>query len=61
MGKIYVDVPDELAKIFRIVAIQKFGSIKGSLSMAAEEAIAEWVRSEGKKNSIKLRLKEFQK
>jgi len=61
MGKIYVDVPDELAKIFRIVAIQKFGSIKGSLSMAAEEAIAEWVRSEGKKNGSKLRLKEFQK
>lgn len=61
MGKIYVDVPDELAKIFRIVAIQKFGSIKGSLSMAAEEAIAEWVRTEGKKNSSKLRLKEFQK
>lgn len=61
MGKIYVDVPDELAKIFRIVAIQKFGSIKGSLSMAAEEAITEWVRTEGKKNSSKLRLKEFQK
>lgn len=61
MGKIYVDVPDELAKIFRIVAIQKFGSIKGSLSMAAEEAIAEWVRSEGKKSGSKLRLKEFQK
>lgn len=56
-----MDVPDELAKIFRIVAIQKFGSIKGSLSMAAEEAITEWVRTEGKKNSSKLRLKEFQK
>ena len=56
-----MDVPDELAKIFRIVAIQKFGTIKGSLSMAAKEAIAEWVRSEGKKNGSKLRLKEFQK
>ena len=61
MGKIYVDVPDELAKIFRIVAIQKFGTIKGSLSMAAEEAITEWVSSEWKKNGSKLRLKGFQK
>jgi len=61
MGKLYVEISDELAKIFRMLAIQKFGTIKGSLSMAAEEAITEWVTTEWKKNGSKLRLENFQK
>lgn len=56
-----MDISDELARIFRMLAIQKFGTMKGSLSMATEEAISEWVNAEWKKNGGKLRLKRFQK
>ena len=61
MGKLYVDISDELATVFRMLAIQKFGTVKGYLSIAAEEAIAKWVNTEWEKNGSKLRLKGFQK
>ena len=61
MGKLYVDISDDVATIFRMLAIQKFGTVKGHVSIAAEEAIAKWVNTEWEKNGSKLRVKGFQK
>ena len=46
MGRICVDIPDELEKRFRWKVIERFGGKKGDLSRAAEEAIEEWVTKE---------------
>jgi hypothetical protein len=43
MGRISVDIPDELEKQLRIKTVQKFGGKKGDLSRAAEDAIKTWV------------------
>ena len=43
MGRICVDLPDELEKQLRIKTVQKFGGKKGDLSRAVEDAIKMWV------------------
>ena len=43
MGRIAVDLPDELEKKLRLKTIDRFGGRKGDLSKAVEEAIMEWV------------------
>ena len=43
MGRISVDLPDELEKQFRIKTVQKFGGKKGDLSRAVEDAIKTWI------------------
>jgi hypothetical protein len=43
MGRIGVDLPDELEKQLRIKTVQKFGGKKGDLSRAVEDAIKTWV------------------
>lgn len=43
MGRISVDLPDELEKQLRIKTVQKFGGKKGDLSRAVEDAIKIWV------------------
>jgi hypothetical protein len=43
MGRISVDIPDELEKQLRLKTVQKFGGKKGDLSRAAEDAIKTWV------------------
>ena len=43
MGRISVDLPDELEKQLRFKTIEKFGGKKGDLSKAIEEAIRTWV------------------
>jgi hypothetical protein len=43
MGRINVDIPDELEKQLRLKTVQKFGGKKGDLSRAAEDAIKAWV------------------
>jgi hypothetical protein len=42
MGRISVDIPDELEKLFRLKTVERFGGKKGDLSRAAEEAIKTW-------------------
>jgi hypothetical protein len=42
MGRISVDIPDELEKQFRLKTVERFGGKKGDLSRAAEEAIKTW-------------------
>jgi hypothetical protein len=43
MGRISVDLPDELEKQLRIKTVQKFGGKKGDLSRAVEDAIKTWI------------------
>ena len=46
MGRISVDLPDELEKKLRFKTIERFGGKKGDLSKAVEEAIKTWVAKE---------------
>jgi hypothetical protein len=43
MGRISVDLPDELEKQLRFKTIERFGGKKGDLSKAVEAAIETWV------------------
>ena len=43
MGRISVDIPDELEKALRFKTIERFGGRKGDLTKAVEEAIETWV------------------
>jgi len=43
MGRICVEIPDELEKNLRFKTIERFGGKKGDLSKAVEEAIKTWV------------------
>ena len=46
MGRINVDIPDELEKKLRFKTIERFGGRKGDLSRAVEEAVKTWVAKE---------------
>jgi hypothetical protein len=46
MGRISVDLPDELEKKLRLKTIERFGGRKGDLSKAVEEAVEIWVNQE---------------
>jgi len=43
LGRISVDLPDELEKQLRFKTIERFGGKKGDLSKAVEEAIRTWI------------------
>jgi hypothetical protein len=43
MGRINVDLPDELEKQFRFKTVERFGGKKGDLSKAAEAAVRTWI------------------
>ena len=43
MGRIVIDLPDELEKQLRIKTVERFGGKKGDLSRAVEEAIKTWI------------------
>jgi len=46
MGRISVELPDELEKKLRFKTIERFGGKKGDLSRAVEEAVKTWVAKE---------------
>jgi len=46
MGRICVDLSDDLEKKLRLKTIHKFGGRKGDLSKAVEEAVKTWVALE---------------
>jgi hypothetical protein len=46
MGRISVELPDELEKRLRFKTIERFGGKKGDLSRAVEEAVRTWVAKE---------------
>ena len=43
MGRICVEIPDELEKELRIKTVERFGGKKGDLSRAVEEAVRTWI------------------
>ena len=43
MGRVSVDLPDELEKQLRFKTVERFGGKKGDLSKAVEEAIRTWI------------------
>jgi hypothetical protein len=43
MGRICVEISDELEKELRLKTIERFGGKKGDLSRAVEEAVKAWV------------------
>jgi len=43
MGTIKIKMPDIIERVFRKIAMQKFGYRKGSISEAAQQAIENWV------------------
>jgi hypothetical protein len=45
MARIVVDIDDDLNKQFRKVIIDRFGSKKGALKEAVEEAIKLWMKT----------------
>ena len=42
MGRISVEIPDELEKQLRFKTIERFGGKKGDLSKAVAEALRAW-------------------
>ncbi len=46
MGRINVELSDELEKKLRFKTIETFGGKKGDLSRAIEEAVKKWVTQE---------------
>jgi hypothetical protein len=43
MGRISVDLSDELEKQLRLKTVERFGGKKGDLSRAVEDAIKTWI------------------
>jgi hypothetical protein len=43
MGRISVELSDELEKKLRFRTVERFGGKKGDLSKAIEEAVEKWV------------------
>jgi hypothetical protein len=43
MGRISVDLQDEIEKQLRIKTVERFGGKKGDLSKAVEDAIRTWI------------------
>jgi hypothetical protein len=43
MGRISVDLPDELEKQLRLKTVKRFGGKKGDLSKAVEESVRTWI------------------
>ena len=43
MGRINVDIIDELEKQLRIKTVERFGGKKGDLSRAVQEAVKTWI------------------
>ena len=46
MGRVSVELSDELEKKLRIKTIERFGGKKGDLSKAVAEAVKMWVAKE---------------
>jgi len=46
MGRINVEISDELERKLRFKTIERFGGKKGDLSKAVEEAVKTWVAKE---------------
>jgi len=46
LAKFNVEVDDELAKEFKMKIIEKYGTLRGNINKAFEEAIKSWIKEE---------------
>jgi hypothetical protein len=46
LGRINVDISDDLEKQLRLKTVEKYGGKKGDLSKAVQEAIKTWIIKE---------------
>ena len=46
MGRISVDLPDELEKQLRFKTVERFGGKKGDLSRAVQDAVKTWINKQ---------------
>ena len=53
MGRISVELSDELEKKLRFKTIERFGGRKGDLSRAVQEAVETWVAKENRRPTEK--------
>jgi Arc/MetJ-type ribon-helix-helix transcriptional regulator len=44
MGRINIDIPDDLERELRLKAVRKFGGKRGSLGQAITEAVRLWLK-----------------
>jgi Ribbon-helix-helix domain len=45
LGRINVDISDELEKQLRLKTVHQFGGKKGDLSKAVQEAVKTWIKT----------------
>ena len=45
MGRINVDIQDEIEKQLRLKTVEQFGGKKGDLSKAVQEAVITWINT----------------
>jgi hypothetical protein len=43
LGRINIDISDEIEKQLRIKTVERFGGKKGDLSKAVQEAVKTWI------------------
>jgi hypothetical protein len=43
LGRIHIDISDELEKQLRLKTVERFGGKKGDLSKAVQEAAKTWI------------------
>jgi hypothetical protein len=46
MGRVSIELSDELEKKLRFKTVERFGGKKGDLSRAVEEAVKTWIAKE---------------
>jgi len=51
MGKMTIDISDELDEQFRETVFNRFGMKRGNLTIAIEEAIKEWINKRSDKKN----------
>ena len=61
MGELKVKIQDETEETFRRVAMHEFGFQKGSISLAANQALAQWARRHEDLNRLRKIAKEKRK
>lgn len=60
MGRLVIQISDELEREFRSLVAEIFGLKKGALSMAAEQAIRMWIDKMRAKRLARLSFRSFE-
>ncbi len=61
MTNLKVNIPEELDRRFREIAMKKYGYTKGALSLAAEKALTEWTVKREEMEKVKTVARKYTK